>query len=283
MVGSDRSECCEVKKYHQLLNQILLWGEDRPDRTGVGTRSVFGAQAKFDLTVGFPLVTTKKMFWKGIVHELLWFLHPTQNLDYLHEHNVHIWDEWAREGGEVGPIYGTQWRKWALYDTPDAKTWAGTYDQLQVIINQIKRDPYSRRHFVSAWNVQDLSRMALEPCHVSFQFYVTKAGWLHCHMYQRSADAFLGVPFNIASYALLTHMVAQVTGYQPGILTISYGDLHLYQNHLDLAREQLCREPYPLPNLALSPDIKDIDLFKFEDCVLLGYHSHPAISAPIAV
>jgi thymidylate synthase len=269
-----------VEQYQHLLQKILTSGEDRPDRTGVGTISLFGEQLKFDLRQGFPLQTTKKMFWKGIVHELLWFLHPTTNLDYLHEHNVRIWDEWASPIGYVGPIYGNNWRRWRDLSSVDEYQYI---DQLGKVIEQIKTDLYSRRHFVSAWNVVDLNEMALEPCHVSFQFYVSQARGLSCHMYQRSADMFLGVPWNIASYALLTHMVAHVTGHPVDQLIISFGDVHIYQNHLDQVKEVLSRTPYPLPTLALSPSIRDIDHFKFEDLSLSGYQSHPSISAPIAV
>lgn len=269
-----------MRQYQQLLLNILTSGEDRPDRTGVGTRSLFGEQISFDLKEGFPLVTTKKMFWKGIVHELLWFLHPTENLNYLHEHDVHIWDQWATDLGYVGPIYGNQWRKW--YD-PDSQSGARSIDQLRNVIEQIKTNPYSRRHFISAWNPAELDLMALEPCHLSFQFYVSTTRGLSCHMYQRSADSFLGLPFNIASYALLTHMVAQVCGLQVDRLVISFGDVHIYQNHFDQVKELLRRAPLPLPSLGLSPGVMNIDEFTDGDIVLLNYQSHPTISAPIAV
>lgn len=272
-----------MKPYLDLLEHVLNEGYGRSDRTGTGTFSVFGAQLRFDLGAGFPLVTTKRMFVKGIVHELLWFLHPTQDLEYLHQHDVHIWDEWAGPDGYVGPIYGNQWRAWPLPSRDSERPWAGhTYDQLGTVIDQIKRDPYSRRHLVSAWNVTDLDRMALAPCHVLYQFYVAD-GRLSCQLYQRSADCFLGLPFNIASYALLTSLVAQVTGLTPGELIIALGDAHVYLNHLEQARLQLTREPLPLPTLWLNPEIRDIDDFTSADIRVEHYVCHPAIKAPIAV
>lgn len=272
-----------MQQYKGLIWDILDHGEDRSDRTGVGTRSLFGEQIRFDLRHTFPIVTLKYTFWRAIVQELLWFLHPTQDLWYLHSHNIHIWDAWARSGGVVGPIYGNQWRHWRVKQREQEKLNYGSYDQLSVVINQIKRHPDSRRHLISAWNVEDLDLMALVPCHVMYQFYVSRSNELSCHMYQRSADAFIGLPFNIASYALLTHMVAQVCRLKVGDLIISFGDVHLYQNHLDLARTMLERDPLRGPTLTLDPSIMDIDEFTAGHIRLNDYQYHPAIKAEIAV
>jgi thymidylate synthase len=264
-----------VKPYLDLIRRIRREGVYKSDRTGTGTYSVFGHQMRFDLAAGFPLVTTKKMFVKGIVHELLWFLKGSTNVRYLQEHGVHIWDEWADEHGELGPVYGSQWRSWP---TPDG----GTIDQIAKVVGDIRRTPDSRRLIVSAWNVAEVDRMALPPCHTLFQFYVAN-GRLSCQLYQRSADVFLGVPFNIASYALLTLMVAQVTELAPGDFVHTLGDAHLYANHLEQADEQLTREPYPLPRMRINPDVRDIFGFRYEDFRLEGYRCHAAIQAPIAV
>jgi thymidylate synthase len=264
-----------MQAYLDLLRHILEHGVDKPDRTGVGTRSVFGHQLRFDLRQGFPLLTTKKLHVRSIVHELLWFLRGDTNVAYLREQGVRIWDEWANPAGELGPIYGRQWRAW---EGPGGEH----YDQIARVIDDLRRDPHSRRHLVSAWNVADLPRMALQPCHALFQFYVA-AGRLSCHLYQRSADVFLGVPFNIAEYALLTHMIAQVCRFEPRDLVLTFGDVHLYRNHLDQAREQLEREPRPLPVLRLNPAIDAIDDFRFEDVTVEGYQPHPAIAATVAV
>jgi thymidylate synthase len=264
-----------VRQYLDLVQRILDDGVPKDDRTGTGTLSVFGHQMRFDLDAGFPLLTTKKIHIRSVVGELIWFLRGETNVKWLHEHGVTIWDEWADDDGDLGPIYGRQWRSWP---TPDG----GHIDQLGRVIDQIARDPDSRRHVVSAWNVADLDRMALTPCHALFQFYVAQ-GRLSCQLYQRSADVFLGVPFNIASYALLTHMVAQVTGLEPGEFVHTFGDAHLYRNHLDQAREQLGREPRPLPRLWLDPACRGIDDFEIESVRIEGYDPHPAIKAPIAV
>jgi thymidylate synthase len=264
-----------MQAYLDLLRHILERGVDKPDRTGTGTRSVFGHQLRFDLRAGFPLLTTKKLHLRSIVHELLWFLRGSTNVAYLREHGVRIWDEWADASGELGPIYGRQWRAW---EGPDG----AHHDQIARVIEDLRRDPHSRRHLVSAWNVADLPRMALQPCHALFQFYVANDD-LSCHLYQRSADVFLGVPFNIAEYALLTHMIAQVCRLGPGELVLTFGDVHLYRNHFEQAREQLEREPRPLPTLRLNPAIDSIDGFNFEDVVVEGYQPHPAIAAPVAV
>jgi thymidylate synthase len=264
-----------VRQYLDLVQRILNDGVPKDDRTGTGTLSVFGHQMRFDLDAGFPLLTTKKIHTRSVVGELIWFLRGETNVKWLHEHGVTIWDEWADDDGDLGPIYGHQWRSWP---TP-----GGSHiDQLGRVIDQIRRDPDSRRHVVSAWNVADLDRMALTPCHALFQFYVAQ-GRLSCQLYQRSADVFLGVPFNIASYALLTHMVAQVTGLEPGEFVHTLGDAHLYRNHLDQAREQLGREPRQLPRLWLDPACRDIDDFEIESVRIDGYDPHPAIKAPIAV
>jgi thymidylate synthase len=264
-----------MRQYHDLLTRILDEGALKGDRTGTGTRSVFGHLLRFDLSEGFPMVTTKKLHLKSIVHELLWFLAGDTNVRYLQENGVRIWNEWADETGDLGPVYGKQWRSWSK---PDGET----VDQISWVVDEIKRNPNSRRLIVSAWNVGELEAMALMPCHCLFQFYVAD-GKLSCQLYQRSADVFLGVPFNIASYALLTHMIAQVTGLEPGEFVHSFGDTHLYLNHLEQAREQLTREPLPLPKLWLNPDVNSIFDFTFDDIRVDGYEAHPHISAPVAV
>jgi thymidylate synthase len=264
-----------MRPYLDLLQHILDHGTPKSDRTGTGTLSVFGYQMRFDLAQGFPLLTTKKLHLRSIVHELLWFLAGDTNVRYLHEHGVTIWDEWADAHGELGPIYGAQWRSWPAPD-------GGTIDQISRLIEGIRANPDSRRHIVSAWNVAQLDEMALPPCHALFQFWVG-ARRLSCQLYQRSADVFLGVPFNIASYALLTMMVAQVCGLAPGDFVHTLGDAHLYQNHLEQARLQLTREPRPLPVMTLNPAVKSILDFRFADFTLSGYAPHPAIKAPIAV
>jgi thymidylate synthase len=306
-----------MRQYHDLLRLVLENGRDRTDRTGTGTKSVFGAQARFDLRPdgpGFPLLTTKKLHLRSIIYELLWFLRGERNVRYLQEHKVTIWDEWAdKTTGDLGPVYGKQWRNWvttsrrrqiddssteqqALFDIseltettasitpmgPRLRRSTHGIDQIGKVIQEIKINPDSRRLIVSAWNVADIDSMALPPCHVLFQFYVHDGG-LSCQLYQRSADLFLGVPFNIASYSLLTMMVAQVCDLQPGEFVHTFGDLHLYQNHLDQARKQLSRECRPLPRMKLNPTVKDIDDFKFEDFELVGYEPHPSIKADIAV
>jgi thymidylate synthase len=264
-----------MRSYLDLMQHVLEHGARKSDRTGTGTLSVFGAQLRFNLSQGFPLVTTKKVHLKSIVHELLWFLKGETNTRYLKDHGVSIWDEWAGEHGELGPVYGFQWRSWPA---PDGRH----IDQIASVLSQLRTNPDSRRMIVSAWNVADLDRMALMPCHAFFQFYVAE-GKLSCQMYQRSADIFLGVPFNIASYALLTLMVAQVCDLEPGDLVHTFGDTHLYSNHLDQAREQLTRTPLALPRMRLNPAVRDLFAFTFEDFTLEGYHSHPAIKAPVAV
>jgi thymidylate synthase len=264
-----------MKQYLDLMRFVKDRGVRKEDRTGVGTVSVFGYQMRFDLSEGFPLVTTKKLHLRSIIHELLWFLQGDTNIRYLNENGVRIWNEWADESGELGPVYGYQWRSWP---TPDGDV----VDQMSQLVEQIGRKPDSRRLIVSAWNVADIERMALPPCHCLFQFYVGN-GRLSCQLYQRSADIFLGVPFNIASYALLTMMVAQVTGYELGDFVHTFGDAHLYLNHLEQARLQLSRPPYPLPQMGLNPAIKDLFDFRYEDFELVNYHCHPAIKAPIAV
>lgn len=264
-----------MQQYLQLLQHILDNGNDKTDRTGTGTRSCFGYQMRFDLQEGFPLVTTKKLHVKSIIYELLWFLNGDTNVKYLQEHGVKIWDEWASAEGDLGPVYGKQWRSW---EGANGKT----FDQITDVVNQIKKNPDSRRLIVSAWNVADLPDMALSPCHCLFQFYVAD-GKLSCQLYQRSADVFLGVPFNIASYALLTLMIAQVCGLQPGEFVHSFGDVHLYNNHFEQAKLQLTRTPYPLPVMKLNPDVKDIFSFRYEDFTLENYAFHPHIKAPVAV
>jgi thymidylate synthase len=261
--------------YLDLLSLVLDRGRFKPDRTGTGTYSVFGAQARFDLAAGFPLVTTKKLHLKSIIHELLWFLAGDTNVRYLQQNGVTIWDEWADADGNLGRVYGAQWRDWRTAD-------GRTVDQIGEVIAQIKKNPDSRRLIVSAWNPGEVSSMALPPCHALFQFFVLE-GRLSCQLYQRSADLFLGVPFNIASYALLTMMVAQVTGLAPGDFVHTFGDLHLYANHLEQAREQLTRTPRALPSMKLNPAVRDIHGFRYEDFTLSGYDPHPAIKAPIAV
>ena len=264
-----------MRQYLDLMQHVLEHGARKNDRTGTGTLSIFGAQLRFDLGVGFPLLTTKKVHLKSIIHELLWFLKGDTNTRYLKENGVTIWDEWADAKGELGPVYGHQWRSWP---TPDGRH----IDQVSQVLEQIRKNPDSRRMIVSAWNVADLPKMALLPCHAFFQFYVA-GGRLSCQIYQRSADLFLGVPFNIASYALLTLMVAQVCGLKPGDLVHTFGDTHLYSNHLDQAHEQLSREPRRLPVMRLNPAVKDLFQFKYEDITLENYDPHPAIKAPVAV
>jgi thymidylate synthase len=264
-----------MQQYLDLLQHILEKGVSKTDRTGTGTISCFGYQMRFDLSEGFPLVTTKKLHLRSIIHELLWFLKGETNIRYLKENGVSIWDEWADENGELGPVYGKQWRNW---EAADGKA----IDQIAEVIKQLKNSPDSRRMIVSAWNVGDLPEMALMPCHALFQFYVAD-GKLSCQLYQRSADVFLGVPFNIASYALLTMMIAQVCDLQPGDFVHTFGDVHLYNNHLEQARLQLSRKPYPLPTLRINKDVKDIFEFKFEDFHVENYQHHPAIKAPVAV
>lgn len=264
-----------MQQYHALLQHILDTGVDKSDRTGTGTRSVFGYQMRFDLNEGFPLVTTKKVHLRSIIHELLWFLKGETNIAYLKENGVSIWDEWAGENGELGPVYGKQWRSWEGAN-------GVVVDQVKDLITQIKKNPDSRRLIISAWNVADLPKMALMPCHTMFQFYVAN-GKLSCQLYQRSADVFLGVPFNIASYALLTMMVAQVCDLEYGDFVHTFGDVHIYSNHMEQVQLQLSRTPYPLPTMKLNPAVKDIFEFKFEDFTLENYQSHPAIKAPVAV
>ena len=264
-----------MKPYLDLMRHVLNHGMRKDDRTGTGTLSVFGWQMRYDLAQGFPLVTTKKCHLRSIIHELLWFLRGDTNTAYLKANGVSIWDEWADANGDLGPVYGYQWRSWPTSD-------GRHIDQIQQVMDTLKSNPDSRRIIVSAWNVADLDKMALAPCHAFFQFYVAD-GKLSCQLYQRSADIFLGVPFNIASYALLTLMMAQVTGLQPGDFVHTLGDAHLYLNHLDQAREQLSREPRALPSLRLNPDVSDLFAFKFDDFTLEGYDPHPAIKAPVAV
>jgi thymidylate synthase len=264
-----------VQSYLDLLQEVLEHGAVKGDRTGTGTRSVFGRQLRFDLRQGFPLLTTKKLHLRSIVHELLWFLQGDTNVRYLQEHKVGIWDEWADAEGELGPVYGKQWRRWSGPDGTET-------DQMRWVVEEIRRNPDSRRLIVSAWNVADLPKMALMPCHALFQFYVAD-GRLSCQLYQRSADIFLGVPFNIASYALLTHMVAQVTGLGVGDFVHTFGDLHLYSNHLAQAREQLARAPLPPPRLELDPSVADLFDFRSEHVAIRDYQAHAAIRAPVAV
>jgi thymidylate synthase len=264
-----------MKAYHDLLRLVLEQGRPKSDRTGTGTLALFGAQARFPQRDSFPRLTTKKVHFKSVVYELLWFLRGETNVRWLQEHGVTIWDEWADADGNLGRVYGAQWRDWR---TPDG----GSIDQIARVIAQIRARPDSRRHLVTAWNPGEVEGMALPPCHALFQFFVID-GELSCQLYQRSADLFLGVPFNIASYALLTCMVAQVCGLKPGDFVLTFGDLHLYDNHLDQAREQLARKPRPLPRLELNPAVRDLDKFTFEDIKLVGYDPAPAIKAPIAV
>jgi len=264
-----------MQQYLQLVSKVLTEGTDRPDRTGTGTRSLFGHQMRFDLSAGFPLLTTKKLHLKSIIYELLWFLRGETNVRWLQERGVRIWDEWADENGDLGPVYGSQWRSW-----PDGR--GGTIDQIANVAHSILTKPESRRHIVTAWNPAEVDEMALPPCHCLFQFYVAD-GKLSCQLYQRSADLFLGVPFNIASYALLTHMMAQVTGLKPGDFVHSFGDIHLYANHFEQARLQLGRQTRSLPRLTLNPGRQSIFDFEFEDFQITGYDPHPAIKAEIAV
>ena len=264
-----------MQAYLDLLRHILENGTDKSDRTGTGTRSVFGHQLRFDLSEGFPLLTTKKLHVKSIIHELLWFLQGSTNIGYLKDHGVRIWDEWADANGDLGPVYGKQWRSWEGAD-------GQTIDQISDVVDQIRRNPDSRRLIVSAWNVAELPKMALMPCHALFQFYVAN-GRLSCQLYQRSADVFLGVPFNIASYALLTLMIAQVCDLQPGDFVHTFGDVHLYNNHFEQARLQLTRDPRPLPVMKIDPSVKDLFAFRYEHFSLQGYDPHPAIKAPVAV
>ncbi|UYN88790.1 MAG: thymidylate synthase [Anaerolineales bacterium] len=264
-----------MQAYLDLMQRVLQDGVEKHDRTGTGTRSLFGHQMRFDLQQGFPLLTTKKLHTKSIIHELLWFLQGGTNIAYLKDNGVRIWDEWADERGDLGPVYGAQWRSWPAAD-------GQAVDQISWVISEIKRNPDSRRLIVSAWNVAELPNMALPPCHLLFQFYVA-GGKLSCQLYQRSADIFLGLPFNIASYALLTMMVAQVSGLQAGDFVISLGDCHLYSNHYEQARLQLSRQPLPLPRMRLSPAVSDIFAFTYEDFTLQDYQAHPHIKAPVAV
>jgi len=264
-----------MQQYHDLLRLVLDQGSDRDDRTGTGTRSIFGHQMRFDLSAGFPALTTKKLHLRSIIHELLWFLKGDTNIAYLKANGVSIWDEWADENGDLGPVYGAQWRSWPA---PDGTT----IDQIAGLVRQIETNPSSRRHIVTAWNPAEVDNMALPPCHCLFQFYVAD-GKLSCQLYQRSADIFLGVPFNIASYALLTMMVAQVTGLKPGDFVHTLGDAHIYKNHFDQAHLQLSREERALPVMRINPDVTDLFAFTYDDFKLEGYDPHPAISAPIAV
>lgn len=264
-----------MEQYHKLLQHILDNGVDRSDRTGTGTRAVFGYQMRFDLNEGFPCLTTKKLHLRSIIHELLWFLSGDTNIKYLKENKVSIWDEWADENGNLGPVYGHQWRSWPSRD-------GGTIDQITNLVNQIKNNPHSRRLIVSAWNVADVDQMALPPCHCLFQFFVAD-GKLSCQLYQRSADTFLGVPFNIASYALLTMMLAQVCDLEVGEFVHTFGDVHLYSNHFEQAKLQLSRTPRPLPTMEINPAVKDIFAFKYEDFELKNYDPHPHIKAAVAV
>jgi thymidylate synthase len=264
-----------MRQYLDLMQKVLDEGTPKPDRTGTGTKSIFGHQMRFDLAAGFPLVTTKRLHIRSIIYELLWFIRGDTNIAYLKEHGVGIWDEWADANGDLGPVYGAQWRSWPA---PDGRT----IDQLAMVIAALRRNPDSRRLIVTAWNPADVELMALPPCHCLFQFYVGR-GRLSCQLYQRSADIFIGVPFNIASYALLTHMVAHVTGLKPGEFIHTLGDAHLYSNHVEQAREQLKREPLALPRLIIRRDLRSIDDFRFEDFDIAGYQSHPHIAAPVAV
>ena len=283
-----------MRQYQELLQRIMEHGEDRGDRTGTGTRGVFGAQLRFDLREGFPLVTTKKVFFKAVVAELIWMLSGSTNIKPLVEQGVHIWDEWADEQGELGPVYGRQWRSWptAGFASPTFTGPLGSFggqprrvviDQIDQVVDSLIENPMSRRHIVSAWNPADLDVMALPPCHALFQFYVSNDNRLSCQLYQRSADMFLGVPFNIASYALLTHMVAQVTGLEVGEFIWTGGDCHVYSNHFEQVREQLTREPLPLPTIALNKGVFNINFFELEDVELINYQSHPALKGAVSV
>ncbi len=273
-----------MKQYHDLMRHVLETGTDKGDRTGTGTRSVFGYQMRFNLSEGFPVVTTKKLHLRSIIHELLWFLKGDSNIKYLKENGVSIWDDWADENGELGPVYGVQWRSWPTAD-------GRQIDQINKLVESIKNNPDSRRHIVSAWNVAEVENMALPPCHTMFQFYVSppapqkgeKKGKLSCQLYQRSADIFLGVPFNIASYALLTLMLAQVCDLEPGDFVHTFGDAHLYSNHFEQTELQLSRDFRPLPTMKVNPNVKDLFTFKYEDFELIDYNPHPGIKAPIAV
>jgi thymidylate synthase len=264
-----------LKQYLELLNHVLSHGTHKSDRTGTGTISIFGYQMRFDLSTGFPLLTTKKLHLKSIIHELLWFLHGDTNIQYLNDHGVRIWNEWADENGDLGPVYGAQWRAWKAAD-------GRIIDQISEVIQMIRDNPHSRRMVVSAWNVGEIQRMALPPCHLLFQFYVA-GGRLSCQLYQRSADIFLGVPFNIASYSLLTLMVAQICSLIPGDFIHTFGDAHLYLNHIDQAHLQLQRVPYPLPKMKINPDVKDIFDFQYDDFKLVNYQAHPHIHAEVSV
>jgi thymidylate synthase len=275
--------------YFDLINDVLTNGVEKTDRTGTGTISVFGRQARYDLSLGFPILTSKRVHWKSVVGELLWFLQGNTNIKWLKENGISIWDEWADKDGNLGPVYGKQWRKWdhmfwRPYD-PNSPVYDPTeieIDQIKEVIEQIKTNPDSRRLIVSAWNVGDIPQMALAPCHTMFQFYVVN-GKLSCQLYQRSCDSFLGMPFNIASYALLTHMIAQVCDLQVGDFVHTFGDLHIYSNHREQLKEQLSRTPYPMPKLILNPEVKDIDSFTFEDIKLENYQHHPAIKGKVAI
>lgn len=290
----------EEQQYLDIMQKILDEGDERIDRTGVGTKAIFGTQMRFDLSKSFPLLTTKRVWFKGVVHELLWMLSGSTNIQYLKDNNVNIWNEWADENGDLGPVYGKQWRRWMAASCADhgddcdkwsmleedglPKQCGGHWelDQIAQVIGSIKSSPYSRRHIVSAWNVGDLDEMALAPCHAFFQFFVSN-GKLSCQLYQRSCDWLLGIPFNVASYSLLTHMIAHVTGLEVGEFIHTGGDVHLYLNHLDQVKEQLTRVPYEFPQIELAPGIKSIDDFTFDDIRLIDYKSHPTIKAPIAV
>lgn len=264
-----------MQQYLDLLSHVMENGSDRMDRTGTGTRGVFGYQMRFDLSEGFPMVTTKKLHKKSIIHELIWFLAGDTNIGYLKDNKVRIWDEWADENGDLGPVYGKQWRRW---ESPDGRV----IDQVSKVVEAIKTNPYSRRHIVSAWNPSDVDEMALPPCHCLFQFHVAN-GKLSCQLYQRSADIFLGVPFNIASYALLTHMMAQVCDLEVGDFVHTFGDAHIYSNHFEQVKEQLTRNPMPLPTLTLNPDVKSLFDFTYDDIKIKGYTSHPHIAGKVAV
>lgn len=285
--GKQLRHSSSMKPYIDLIRDVMKNGVDRPDRTGTGSRSVFGRQIRFDLSKGFPLLTEKKTHWRSVVHELIWFLSGNTNIKYLQENGVKIWDEWADENGDLGPVYGEQWRSWKVLErTPMSDEFEHVHvheiDQIANVIESIKNNPDSRRHIVSAWNPAEVDDMALPPCHTMFQFYVAN-GKLSCQLYQRSADLFLGVPFNIASYALLTHMIAHVTNLEVGEFVHTFGDAHLYHNHFDQAKEMIERSSFPLPTIELNASIKNIDDFKFEDISLVNYQSHPAIKAPVAV